>query len=284
MAMRVTPLPVGSGVLVHASPGQRLESLSKAQALRMLDHAGLLVLRGFRPTPTEAQALVSAWSSRTIVDVSRPPDPEGHGMQLVDRGMDAMELHAEHGNGPFRPELLWFLCEVPARQGGQTTYCDGVELLEALAEDTVRLLRAQRLLYRVNYPPRAWRALLGEDVPLSVVEARARELDGLSFSTSADGTLLTRYRCSAISRARNGQEALASSIRGPYDNSVVSFEDGSPIPDAVIDELTAAAEPLTGEIDWQPGDLALLDNGRMLHGRRAFHDPARRVYAMLSWS
>jgi alpha-ketoglutarate-dependent taurine dioxygenase len=40
---------------------------------------------------------------------------------------------------------------------------------------------------------------------------------------------------------------------------------------------------LTGEISWQPGDLVMIDNSRFLHGRRAFNDDRRRIFALLSY-
>ncbi len=52
--------------------------------------------------------------------------------------------------------------------------------------------------------------------------------------------------------------------------SNATFADGSPIPDAVIN---AARELMWSEslrFDWQAGDMAIVDNYRLSHGREAF--------------
>ena len=45
------------------------------------------------------------------------------------------------------------------------------------------------------------------------------------------------------------------------------FEDGSLIPDAIVDEIKAVSDRLTVAHRWQRGDLLMLDNSRFLHGR-----------------
>jgi alpha-ketoglutarate-dependent taurine dioxygenase len=36
------------------------------------------------------------------------------------------------------------------------------------------------------------------------------------------------------------------------------------------------------DLEWEVGDIVMIDNKRVMHGRRAFEDPNRRVAAMLS--
>ena len=47
------------------------------------------------------------------------------------------------------------------------------------------------------------------------------------------------------------------------------FDDGSPVPDAVLDEVMSVAEALSVPVRWQAGDLLMLDNSRFMHGREA---------------
>jgi hypothetical protein len=65
--------------------------------------------------------------------------------------------------------------------------------------------------------------------------------------------------------------------------SALTFEDGSLIPDAVIEEIEKVMYSLTQEIRWKPGDLVMIDNSRFLHGRRAFSDNRRRLFSLLSY-
>jgi alpha-ketoglutarate-dependent taurine dioxygenase len=59
------------------------------------------------------------------------------------------------------------------------------------------------------------------------------------------------------------------------------FDDNSKIPDELIKELNRIAERITTNIDWQKGDILMIDNTRIMHGRRAFTDETREIYIRL---
>lgn len=40
---------------------------------------------------------------------------------------------------------------------------------------------------------------------------------------------------------------------------------------------------VTENLDWQHGDAAVIDNTRVMHGRRAITDPDRTIYNALSY-
>ena len=50
----------------------------------------------------------------------------------VNKGMDYIPLHREASYAPGCPDVLMLYCVKPAETGGETTLCDGVELLNSL--------------------------------------------------------------------------------------------------------------------------------------------------------
>ena len=48
-----------------------------------------------------------------------------------------------------------------------------------------------------------------------------------------------------------------------------------------MSELNEIAERITIEISWQKGDILMIDNTRIMHGRRAFYDDQRDIYTRL---
>ena len=58
---------------------------------------------------------------------------------------------------------------------------------------------------------------------------------------------------------------------------MLAFDDGQPIPTELVNDLTAIVEPLTYSIKWQAGDLVMIDNTRMMHGRRGFEANSERT-------
>jgi hypothetical protein len=59
------------------------------------------------------------------------------------------------------------------------------------------------------------------------------------------------------------------------------FGDGSPIPDAMLDEIRSVYRESLLAFDWQAADLLMLDNLLMSHGRAPFAG-ARRVLVAMS--
>jgi alpha-ketoglutarate-dependent taurine dioxygenase len=58
------------------------------------------------------------------------------------------------------------------------------------------------------------------------------------------------------------------------------YGDGSPIEDSVVEELRAAYDAETVTFPWRRGDLLLVDNMLVAHGRRPFRGPRRIVVSM----
>ena len=63
-----------------------------------------------------------------------------------------------------------------------------------------------------------------------------------------------------------------------YEPPVYTLEDGAVVSLEEIEELRDLAETCTVEINWQDGDVAVLDNTRVMHGRRAIKDKDRQLY------
>jgi len=59
--------------------------------------------------------------------------------------------------------------------------------------------------------------------------------------------------------------------------TLVRFEDITEIPEDIRKEIGEAAEELTAGIPLEAGDVAIVCNTRMLHGRRSFTDENRAI-------
>ena len=58
------------------------------------------------------------------------------------------------------------------------------------------------------------------------------------------------------------------------------YGDGTPIEDAVLDEIRAAYTKAEVAFPWQPGDVLMIDNMLVSHGRRPFKGPRKTLVAM----
>lgn len=81
--------------------------------------------------------------------------------------------------------------------------------------------------------------------------------------------------------ALSGGLGFANAVLGPSHNYApprYRFGETDIISDDEIEELRALAEAYTHEINWQDGDIAVLDNTRVMHGRRAIVDTNRQLF------
>jgi hypothetical protein len=57
----------------------------------------------------------------------------------------------------------------------------------------------------------------------------------------------------------------------------LAFGDGSAIPKEALERIAALAENYTYNLQWQDGDVALLDNKITMHGRRPYSGERKRL-------
>lgn len=112
---------------------------------------------------------------------------------------------------------------------------------------------------------------------------------GASITLNDDGAIRYQFETPAIRASRiNPREALnfANSIFGPsnhYEKPLITFADGEEIPADLLAEAEAVCDRFTYDIGWQHGDIVLIDNTRVMHGRRQIEDKSRTIYNALSY-
>jgi hypothetical protein len=248
---------------------------------------GLVIVRGAGARRTDFRALGQRFVTRLGVDPFRPIAPDG--VQEVNAGRDEIEVHSENASTPLRPDVILFCCVTPPADGGETTYCDGVRVWNGLGEATRALFSTERLKYLARFPAAAWRRMLGPGATVDTLGTYLDEL-GMRHRMLDDGAVETEYVCSAVHEvAPWGRLAFANSVlstladwRDRTSRSVMR-ENGSPLPDDVVADVRSVVHRSTREIFWGAGDVAIIDNRRYMHGRRAYRDSRRTVLVLMGW-
>lgn len=294
IAPKTHPDGTGSGRLVLATPGQGLDDLDRRWAVSLLAESGFVLFRGFSPDLDAFSRLVKDLSSRVTLDPAR--SFSGDVAQKVDAGADALGLHIENGNSPFAPDLTWFLCELAARTGSQTTVCDGYRAWDAADEAFRQTFLEQDIVYERRVEEDRWKGFVHHhtggtialaDITVDDILAQANEQESTTITPNDDGSITYAYRTPAAHPTLFGERlAWANSILGPsfnYETPRITFADGSALPPGMIDKIARLTESVTEEIDWRDGDTALIDNTRVMHGRRAIEDTERSIYNAQSY-
>ncbi|MBD2435878.1 TauD/TfdA family dioxygenase [Nostoc sp. FACHB-110] len=274
-------------ILNDSSQTQDIQSLSVSYILETFQETGILLFRGFQVNYEQMKVFAEKFSSRFVLDKDRPiVDSRNKYVTLVDPGMHYVSPHCENANSPFRPDVIWFCCGVPAAQGGETLYWDGVRVWQELSEELQQLFLATKIKFWQKFPAADWKRFLGSSATLADVKRTLGDISGLSYTINQDQSISLEYVCSAVVKTKYGhQDAFANSLIAEYKNprGVVTFDDNSPIPSPVINQIQQVMNNLTEVISWQTGDLVMIDNSRFLHGRRSFTDRKRRIYSLLSY-
>ncbi|MCX4429178.1 TauD/TfdA family dioxygenase [Streptomyces mirabilis] len=293
-ALKTTPYGTGSGLLVEPTGPGGLDGIDPKELRDLLSQAGFLLLRGFGADMDAFTALVQHTSTSTTLDPAR--DFYSEVAQKVDAGFDEVGLHTENGNSPFRSHLAWFFCEKAASFGSQTTVCDGYRVWDALSPRARTAFAAQDIVYSRYVAEPQWRAmahhLLGRTKPadeIGVEEllALAGQLPGTEIVPQDDGGVRYSFTTPAAGTTVFGpRPSFANSILGPsfnYEKPTITFADGTALSPQLLAEVEEVTARLTENLDWQDGDAAVIDNTRVMHGRRAITDPHRTIYNALSY-
>lgn len=305
--MQSIPLSKRFGTVVSPSGQEPVGSLNRDEIIGLLKSSGAVYFSGFNIDLPSFRAFTDLFSNDYMDNTGsgsyrKTSDASGDGtIQSVSYVYDArgqrlaegqrlfgLPLHADRSYVKSQPVLTWFLCARPASSGGETTVCDGILLYQALSERTKNLFAEKRLKYIRHYPSDQWPVLFHTD-DLDKAKQYCAEND-LVVTAHDDGSLTTEFVKPAVVKTLYGGElAFVNSILiqlwqedelGRI-NALVRLEDGSKIPAEVIEEIKEVAEGLTVNLPWKKGDLVMLDNIRVMHGRQPFSDPEREVYTRM---
>ncbi len=299
--MNVQPLSDKVGLLVTPSQGERVSDLDRKEIIDLYRTSGAVYFKGFNVDVAAFEAL-----GNTLSDDWMDNTGSGSYRETVKGSSDGtiqnvayiygvdkqrllpLPLHADRSYVKSQPPLMMFMCSKPAASGGQTTVCDGVRLFKELSESTRRLFTDKRLKYIRHYPPGEWSVLFHtSDL------AKIRDycwLNELNLISNPDGSLTTEHVKSAVQTTRyGGHLAFVNSILIQVwqeeelgrTTTLCRLEDGSKIPADALDEVKEVSERLTADLPWEAGDCVIVDNSRLMHGRRPFDDTERTVFVRM---
>lgn len=210
-------------------------------------------------------------------------------------------FHNESSHLKRFPSRQFFYCKQPAAEGGRTPIVDCQKLYQALNPSLVDRLSRHGLTYCRHFIPGidvSWQEFFHSDNPQEVTDyCRAQGID----CTWEGEALLTRQNAPAVIRhpdtgalilfnqiqlhhpafldpaVREQLETLYTPDRFPRQ---VTFGNGDPIDDDVAKAMAELYWQHAVSFPWQHGDVLLVDNLRISHGRLPYTPPRAMFVAM----
>jgi len=207
-------------------------------------------------------------------------------------------LHHECSYSLTVPARVFFFCADRDGQGGETLLADGYRIW-ALISPAIR----QRFAERGWALHRRYGSGLGVSWQQAYATDKAEEVDAYCSEQGTqarwvDATLVTRqHRTATLTHPTTGRpvwfnhicffhrsaippdllELLVEEGRGlPFDTT---YGDDQPIEIRVLEELRSAYRACSVCYEWRAGDVLILDNLRIAHGRRAFSGTRQLLFA-----
>lgn len=286
MTIKLEPISERIGQKIININNVSILKLELEEIIRLFKYSGVLLFRGFE-TNTKVFQQFSNLLSTDFLDYSggafarRVIDGDKTLLSVNDYQFE-IKLHGEMYYQKNIPLLLWFFCANPASQAGETTICDGRQFFNEISNSTKKLFSEKKLKFSVCMLKDEWQKKYKTN-DLNQLKEICETNDTL-LKVHPDKSICLEYICPAIipSRCGNYQVFINSLLpTNQLNPNILNFNDGSEIPDDVLAELNEIADRIIINISWEKGDILMIDNTRIMHGRRAFSDDKRDIYIRL---
>lgn len=277
---------------------------------RLLEH-GALLFRGFGvSSQDELQRAAGELGGTALsyVDGNSPRSKLGGGVYTSTEYPPEffISLHNELSYSKRWPSRVFFCCVVAPSEGGETPLADSRGILRQLPSSlreafVTKQVRYIRNLHGGHGLGPSWQKTFETD-DRAAVEAFCRETDSDFRWNDDDSLTITQIRPAVAVHPRTGEEvwfnqadqfhpsthpvAVYESLMMFYDGredlmpQTASFGDGTPMDRALLDEVRAAAAREMRTFRWQEGDLLMVDNMLVAHGRNPFRGARKILVAM----
>lgn len=238
---------------------------------------------------TERSSPRSTVAGRVYTSTEHPPDQE-------------IFLHNEQSYNLRFPSKIAFFCLTPPREQGGTPIADCRRVLQGIDPAVLRCFAGRRYLYARNFGGGlglSWQTAFQTD-DREAVEAYCRS-NRIDFEWRSGDRLRTRQvrpvvarhpRTGALSWCNHATFFHVSTLSPAVRDRLLAglavedlphstwYGDGAPIEPEVLDALRALYRREQRRFDWRQGDVLLLDNLLVAHGREPFAGERRILTGM----
>jgi alpha-ketoglutarate-dependent taurine dioxygenase len=216
-------------------------------------------------------------------------------------------MHSEMSYTRSWPRKIWFYSVKTAESGGETPIADNRKVFQQIDPQIRERFIDKGVLYVRNYGSGIdlpWQNVF-QTADRAEVEAYCRSA-GIEFEWYGESELRTRQVCQATARhPETGEEVWFNQAHLFHVSSLdpalreflleelgeeglprnTYFGDGSPIEESALDEIRRVYARNQIVFPWREGDVLMLDNMLIAHGRRSYGGSRKVVVGMAeAWS
>ena len=214
---------------------------------------------------------------------------------------ESIPLHNENSYTRSWAQKIFFFCVISSEVGGETPIADSRRVFDKINKDVRDEFINKKVRYVRNYGclDLPWQEVF-QTQEKDQVEAFCEQA-AIEYEWKPDGSLRTWQVCDAVQTHPVTKEKVwfnqahlfhVSSLKSQIAESLLSslgeenlprhayFGDGSPIGKDLLDEINRVYREEEIVFPWRSGDVLLLDNMLMAHGRKTFEGKRRVLVGM----
>ena len=277
---------------------------------KLAEH-GAILFRGFGVNAPSAFARFTRAVSPNLLDCMEENVPRTKLTSGVYTSTEyppeySISMHSEYSYSHRWPAKLYFCCIIAAKEGGETPIADNRAVLRELdpaivEEFTRKQVKYLRNLHNGQGFGLSWqtafqttdKATVAQYCRETAVEFEWKADDGLRLSQTLAGIIMHPKTGEQVwfnqapqfhpsDYPKSVYESLLSVYKGEEEElpQNVRFGDDTPMSASMLDHVRETMQKQAAAFPWQEGDVLMLDNMLVSHGRMPFVGPRKILVAM----
>ena len=245
---------------------------------------GVIVFKKFNIKRTQIIKITDIFTEQYANDAKRRKNRyKNKRLNDVDSGRYEMPLHSEASYSPAWPEIVWFYCNKAPKKSGQTTLCDGVAIHKNFSLKLKNFFLKNQIVYKSKISFKNINKNKKKNLKKIKLKPWYIEYPGIENSSInlSDGYIqfsLKRY--ASVKIRKSNKVAFVNHLQIILDRDPqllsISLENGKKIPQNILNEVKKISDDLTINLNWEDGDLCMINNQRFMHGRRSIDQEEKR--------
>jgi len=271
------------GCVIEANGNKSLADIDRNEIVKIFENKGIILFKNFNIVKDQIVKFTDLFTLQYANDAKRREirfeNPKLHN---VDPGKMEMPLHSEASYSPSWPEIVWFYCRLAPKKSGQTTVCDGRSIYKNLSQKTKNFFLSNQIVYKLKIPYERKKNNQSdiEEIKLKPWYIENPGVTDCFIDFKNKEIHLKQKRYAVVETRKSNKVSFSNHLQIILDRDPQvlgwSLEDGSKIPDDIMSEVKKVSDRLTININWNDNELCMIDNKRMMHGRRAILENEKR--------
>ena len=271
------------GCVIEPKGNKGLADIDRNEIIKIFENKGIILFKNFNIDKDQIVKFTDLFTLQYANDANRREirfeNPKLHN---VDPGKMEMPLHSEASYSPSWPEIVWFYCRLAPKKSGQTTVCDGRSIYKNLSQKTKNFFLSNQIVYKLKIPYEKNKNNKNnsEEIKLKPWYIENPGVTDCFIDFKNKEIHLKQKRYAVVETRKNNKVSFSNHLQIILDRDPQvlgwNLEDGSKIPDDIMSEVKEVSDRLTININWNDNELCMIDNKRMMHGRRAILENEKR--------